>query len=328
MNVSTCLFYVKEPFLGAMDVATIFPLLWEQTRKKINFLVWEMILLHFLAKIKELEVGGATFSILYNILPKEIITTQGLGSYTTCHFHKHGWPNNTSQTSRGATSHNTSPVKGLMLCGRWHCWRTQRSRPWWSHPILYSCGCGLVGRPNRFMTFAEMRFFWLSLSTMNCSGEPFTHIYEWKICSPSSGSWGSFFWILEVAIVALGSTLIIWFPLSFLLSSSDSRSEHAYDSEAFNLANSDYLVRHSLVLWVGLLWNSYDFLVSFFDFVVVLFSCSFDGLSSITLPWLCALLFGFEDPKSNFFCLNFCSILTTYLYVVPCEEMSRNSIFS
>ena len=42
-------------------------------RKKTNFLVWEMILLHFLAEIKEMVVGEATSGILYGFLPKAII---------------------------------------------------------------------------------------------------------------------------------------------------------------------------------------------------------------------------------------------------------------
>ena len=41
---------------------------------KMNFLVSEMSLLHFLAMIKKVAVGGATSCILYNELPKEIIT--------------------------------------------------------------------------------------------------------------------------------------------------------------------------------------------------------------------------------------------------------------
>jgi len=69
----------------------------------------------FLAVIKEVAVGGATSGILYNELSKEIMTARGLDSYTTCRLHKYGWPNSTSQTSRGVTSHNTSSVKGLML---------------------------------------------------------------------------------------------------------------------------------------------------------------------------------------------------------------------
>lgn len=59
-----------------------------------------MILLPFLAEIKQVGVGGVTSGILYNLLHKEIIIVRGLESYTTCHFHKYGWPNNTSQILR------------------------------------------------------------------------------------------------------------------------------------------------------------------------------------------------------------------------------------
>ncbi len=59
-----------------------------------------MILLHFLAKIEEMAVGGATYGILYNSLSKVIIIVQGLDSYIAWLFHKYGWPNNISQTSR------------------------------------------------------------------------------------------------------------------------------------------------------------------------------------------------------------------------------------
>ena len=74
-----------------------------------------MTLLHYLADIKEMAVGGATFCILYNLVPKEIITERGLNSYTDWCFHKYGCPNNTSQNSRGETSHSASSVKGLMF---------------------------------------------------------------------------------------------------------------------------------------------------------------------------------------------------------------------
>jgi len=67
----------------------------------------------------------------------------------------------------------------------------------------------MVDRPNCFMNFAEMRFFWLLLLKMSYSGEPFTHIFEWKSHSPLSGSLSSSFSILVVAILALGSTSII-----------------------------------------------------------------------------------------------------------------------
>jgi hypothetical protein len=48
----------------------------------MNFLVCEMTLLHCLEKIKEIVVGSATYGIMYNRLPKVIITLRGLDSYT------------------------------------------------------------------------------------------------------------------------------------------------------------------------------------------------------------------------------------------------------
>ena len=139
--------------------------------------ILEMSLLHCFAVTKEMAVGGATSGILYNLFPKVTITMWGLDSYTTCCFHKYGWHNNTSQILRGVTSHNTSSVKGLMMYRRKHCWLTQRSRPWWSHPMMYGCGCAVVRKLSHFTTSVEMRFFWIPLSTMNCSGEPFTHLW-------------------------------------------------------------------------------------------------------------------------------------------------------
>ena len=72
-TLSTFFCNTREPFLGAMDVATISPLVWDKNRKKTNFIVWEMILLHFLVDIKEMVVGRATSGILYSFLPKVII---------------------------------------------------------------------------------------------------------------------------------------------------------------------------------------------------------------------------------------------------------------
>jgi hypothetical protein len=106
------------------------------------------------------------------------------------------------------------------------------------------------------MTSAEMRFFWLPLSMMKCSGVPFTHICEWKRCSPSSGSSGSPGWSLVVAMVALGSMSMIHLPLS----SSGSESEPTSDSEAFTSATNDFFERQSAVLCQGLLWKSHHFL--------------------------------------------------------------------
>jgi hypothetical protein len=65
-----------------------------------------------------------------------------------------------------------------------------------------------------------------------------------------------------VVIVALGSTSIIFFPLSRF----DSESESTSNKEDFGSATSDFLERHSLVLFQGILWYSHHFPVSFFDF--------------------------------------------------------------
>ena len=107
--------------------------------------------------------------------------------------------------------------------------------------MVYGCKCAMVGSPSRFMTSAKMRFFWLPLSTRNCSGEPFTHICEWKRHSPSSGSSGSSLWILVVETMALGSTSMIYFPLSLPLFGSDLGSGNASDLGAFSSATNECL---------------------------------------------------------------------------------------
>jgi hypothetical protein len=84
-----------------------------------------------------------------------------------------------------------------------------------------------------------MRFFWLPLSTMKCSGVHFTHIYEWKRCSPSSISSGSPGRSLVVATVALGSALMIYLPLY----GSSSKFEPASDLEDFTSATNDLFER-------------------------------------------------------------------------------------
>ncbi len=152
---------------------------------------------------------------------------------------------------------------------------------------------------------------------MNCNGEPFTHICEWKRRSPSSGSSGSICWIFVVATVALGSASMICFPLSVLLSGSDSESEPASVLEAFSSATSDCLARHSLVLWVELLWNSPFSRILLRLCGVVLYLRLWWVASPCLAPLFCGLgvpfpCFGFADPKSRFFCLNFCSIFTEY----------------
>jgi len=187
--------------------------------------------------------------------------------------------------------------------------------------MVYDYGCGVVIRPNYFTNSTKMRFFWLPLLTMNCSSKPLIHIYEWKRHSPSSGSLGLILWILVVAIAALGSRSIIYFPLWFPLLGSYSDSEYAYESRAFSLATSHCLAWYSLMLWVELLWNSHHFHVSFFVFVVLFFSCGLNGLSWVTPPLLCPLFNGLGAPfpwfrfiylMSYFFCLNLLLILIAY----------------
>ena len=113
MTLSICCCHVDRPYLEVMAMIFFFPR--GHIIKKTNFLVLEMSLLHCFAVTKERAEGGCTSGILYNLFPNVIITAQGWDSYISFLFHKYGWPNNTSQTSRGAIAHNTSSVKGLML---------------------------------------------------------------------------------------------------------------------------------------------------------------------------------------------------------------------
>ena len=106
-----------------------------------------------------------------------------------------------------------------------HCWLKRRSRPYRSHPMLYGCGCGVVDNPNCLTTSTKMRFFWLLLSKIKCSGVSFTHICEWKRHSPSSGSVGSSGWIVAVTKIAVGPASMIY-PLP-VFSGSDSESGSA-----------------------------------------------------------------------------------------------------
>jgi hypothetical protein len=85
--------------------------------------------------------------------------------------------------------------------------------------MLYGDSCDVFEKSNYLTTFAEMRLFSLLLSTIKWNGSSFTHIYEWKRCSPSSGSSGSSGWIVVVVTVAVGSASIIC--LLLLLSESE-----------------------------------------------------------------------------------------------------------
>ena len=156
---------------------------------------------------------------------------------------------------------------------------------------------------------------------MKWSEAPFTHICEWKWCSPSSSSFGSIGRTLVVAKVALGSASIIIFPPSRFYLESESTSE----SKAFSSATCNFLEWHYSLLCQGILWYSHHFIMSFFIFSLPLLCYGLDWLSwewpSLLYPLLCGLglplhCFDYEkfaDPNSRLFCLNFYSILTTYL---------------
>ena len=145
MTLSIYCCCAEEPCLEAATKTFFMP--WGWIIRKTNLLVWEILLLQCFVVIKEMAVGRAISSILYNLLAKVIITERGLDPYTTCRFHKYACLKNTSKTSRGAMSHNTSSVKGLMLYGRRHYWLPRRSRTWWSNPMVYSCGCDMCYAP-------------------------------------------------------------------------------------------------------------------------------------------------------------------------------------
>jgi len=205
-----------------------------------------------------------------------------------------------------------------MSYGRRNYWLTRMSRPGVSHPMLYGCGCGNVGRFNRLATSTKIRFFWLPLSTMKCNGFSCTHICERKSCSPSYVSSGSSGWIFVVEMVMLGSTSMIFLPWFV----SDSDSDPGSDSGTFISVSSDCFAWHSSVLCMGLLWSSHHFPWSFFVFQLPFFAC---GLGWLSEGWIYLLLtlfcelgfplpyFWFVEPNSGlFFCLNFCSIFTAY----------------
>ena len=71
-NLSICYCHAEEPCLEVVAIVFFFP--WGQIIGKMNFLVWEMSLLHCFAVTKEIVAGGGTSGILYNSFPKVTIT--------------------------------------------------------------------------------------------------------------------------------------------------------------------------------------------------------------------------------------------------------------
>jgi hypothetical protein len=114
--------------------------------------------------------------------------------------------------------------------------------------MLYGYRCGVVGKSNYLMKNTEMRFFWLPLSIVKCNMVPFTHIYEWKMHSPSLRSSGSSGWIVTLVTLAVGSASIIC--LLLLLFESD--SESGLDFVSLSSTTNDCFEQHSSVLcqWI------------------------------------------------------------------------------
>ena len=78
MTLSIYYSHVGEPCFKVLATILFFP--YEQVVRKINLLVWETILLRCFVIFKEMEGGGTTSDIMYNLLPKVITTEQGLES--------------------------------------------------------------------------------------------------------------------------------------------------------------------------------------------------------------------------------------------------------
>jgi hypothetical protein len=118
----------------------------------------------------------------------------------------------------------------------------------------------------------EMMFFWLPISIIKCNGVPFTHIYEWKMCSPSSRSSSSYGWIVVIMTIEVGSTSIIF----ILLLLSESESDSGLGFASLSLTTNNCFERYSSVLCQGILWKSHHFSVSFSIFPLPFFSYGLD----------------------------------------------------
>ena len=119
-------------------------------------------------------------------------------------------------------------------------------------------------------------------------------------------------WTVLVVKIVVGSTSMIFLLPLFL----ELDSKSGFSSLSLISATNDVFERHSSVLCQGILWNSHHFSLSFFVFPWPFFSYGLDWFLGDYLLELSLLYFGccgFIDPKSRlFWCLNFCSILTTY----------------
>jgi hypothetical protein len=91
--------------------------------------------------------------------------------------------------------------------------------------------------------------------------------------------------------------------------------ESGFNSLYLISTTNDYFERHSLVLCQGILWKSHHFPVSsfflwfFFSYGLEWFSG--DCLLGLSLSYFCCCRVS-ESNSCLFWCLNLCSILTTY----------------
>jgi hypothetical protein len=122
--------------------------------------------------------------------------------------------------------------------------------------MLYGCGCGVVDNHNCLMISVEMRFFWLLLSTIKCSGVPSPTSVNEKSAPPLQDL---FVLLVELLVtIAVGSASMIC-PLQVF---SESDSESGSDSLSLISITNDFFERHSSMLCQGLLWKSHHFPVS------------------------------------------------------------------
>jgi hypothetical protein len=82
-------------------------------------------------------------------------------------------------------------------------------------------------------------------------------------------------WIIAVAKIYVDSASIIYLLLLLFELESDS----GLDFVSLISATNDCFERHSSMLCQGILWKSHHFLVSFFIFSLLFFSCGLDWLS-------------------------------------------------
>lgn len=191
------------------------------------------------------------------------------------------------------------------------------SCPWINQLMVYGWGCDTIDNFNLLMTLTEIKFFWLLLLIVKCSGVPFPHICEWNRFSPSLGSHDFFVRFLW----SNGSTrFYIYDPISFISFWIRIWARLFFQAHPTMILSSDI---HKCCVY-GFFLDSHHFLVSF-NFPLPLFSPDLGwiswGWTSLIYPLFCELGLpflgfccnGYVDPNSwLLFCFKFFSILISY----------------